>query len=322
MSFQRISRQTNRIAKAFLICALILFVSASPLLGRDYTPMEKMAYFTAIRNAQSPTQKEIYRKLLAVVPGDDPVNLERTHGEGIRWEGEAGKSRILVASFMSRESYNTYYRDNLENHQESYALKKSLWVTVVPELSWYFSRRLVCPPSETRLIKALGLNPAMDYEVLLEMWVDPKDLFRPSPDPEITDHESELAARTEDNQWIFPSDRNPFVKLDDSKMYMDSAWSTPVSFREWFVNRAQTIYTTSNPADPKTWGWPWTRLGYTYDWANPFQRFGLSEFILKINPDQNNGEVTVKLEKAVDCQSAEWDSYFHCEPYDPDQQQD
>ncbi|MBI5590875.1 MAG: hypothetical protein HY881_10370 [Deltaproteobacteria bacterium] len=322
MSFKTIRRQAARISSALLIGALILSVSASCTNAREYTQVEKNAYFAAIKNAQTPTQQEVFRGLLAIVPGDDRINAQRLHGEGIRWEAEPGNSRVLVVSFMSRANYEKYYRDNLEQHQESYALKKSLWVTVVPEMSWYFSRKPFCPPSEGRMIQALGLNPAMDYEVLLELWVNPGDLFRPSPDPEITDHESELAVQIGENQWILPSDTNPFVKLDNTQMYMDSAWSTPVTFRDWFVNRAQTIYTTTNEADPATWGWPWTRLGYTYDWGNPFSAFGLSEFILKINPNQNGGEVTVKLEKAVDILSSEWNQYFHCGTDDPDARND
>jgi hypothetical protein len=28
-------------------------------------------------------------------------------------------------------------------------------------------------------------------------------------------------------------------------------------------------------------GYPWTRLGYTYDWGNPKSEIGLSEFVIK-----------------------------------------
>jgi len=316
MSVRTIFRLPARIGSAFLIGTIFFFFSTSFLDARHVTPAEKKAYLSAVRTAQNPAQDDIYRGLLAVVPGFDRVNAERTKGEGIRWEGQAGISRILVASFMSRADYIKYYQDNLDQHLDTYALKKSLWVTVVPELSWYFFQKTICPPNTGRLIQALGLNPAMDYEVLLEMWVDAGNLFRPSPDPEITDHESELAYQIAENQWIFPTDLNAFVKLDDTQMYMDNARSTPVTFREWFVNRAQTIYTTSNEADPNTWGWPWTRLGYTYDWGDRRSSFGLSEFILKINPNQNGGEVTVKLERAVDCLDPEWNRYFHCGVFD------
>ena len=44
--------------------------------------------------------------------------------------------------------------------------------------------------------------------------------------------------------------------------------------------------------------YPWTRLGYTYDWGNPRNLVGLSEFVLRIDPNKNKGELTVKLEAA------------------------
>ncbi len=28
-------------------------------------------------------------------------------------------------------------------------------------------------------------------------------------------------------------------------------------------------------------GYPWTRLGYTYDWGNPGSEVGLSEFVIQ-----------------------------------------
>lgn len=316
MSFKSIFRQSVRIGSTigFVVMGLVWMVSS--LDAREVTPAEKKAYLYAVAQSQYPTQNDISRGLLAIVPGFDRINAEKTYGEGIRWEGTPGVSRVLVASFMSRSDYEKYYKDNLEQHLASYALKKSLWVTVVPEMSWYFFRKPLCPPHPDRVIQALGLNPGMDYEVIVEMWVDYVNLFRPSPDPEITDHQSELAYQIAENQWIFPSDLNSFLKLDNTQMYMDSAWATPVTFREWFMNRAQTIYTTTNEDDPNTWGWPWTRLGYTYDWGSRVSPVGLSEFILKINPNQNGGEVTVTLVRAIDCLNPAWNRYFHCAAFD------
>lgn len=312
MRCRAITSQIVRACSIVCVWTVVLCITASGLDARDYTDREKKAYLAAIQDAQTPTQDEVFRGLLAVVPGIDRINYQRLHGDGIRWEAEPGNSRVLVVSFMSRASFDAYYRSNLEQHAESYALKKSLWVTVAPELACYFANKHICPPTQGRMIQALGLNPAMDYDVLLEMWVNPRDLFRPSPDPEITDHEAELATQIAENQWILPSDTNPFVRLDDTHLYMENAWTAPVTFRNWFINRAQTIYTTKDESDPATWGWPWTRLGYTYDWANPLRPFGLSEFLLKIDPDQNGGELTVKLERAVDCLTPEWNAYFQC----------
>jgi hypothetical protein len=32
--------------------------------------------------------------------------------------------------------------------------------------------------------------------------------------------------------------------------------------------------------DDPSKGYPWTRLGYTYDWGNPESEVGLSEFVV------------------------------------------
>jgi hypothetical protein len=66
--------------------------------------------------------------------------------------------------------------------------------------------------------------------------------------------------------------------------------------------------------DPNTWGYPWTRLGYSYDWGNPKNPVGLSEFVLRIDPNKNGGEITVKLENAYDCETADWPAYYRCQP--------
>jgi hypothetical protein len=44
--------------------------------------------------------------------------------------------------------------------------------------------------------------------------------------------------------------------------------------------------------------YPWTRLGYTYDWADNGQEYGLSEFIIKKDSDVTVA-YTVDLEEMI-----------------------
>jgi hypothetical protein len=311
----------RKIAGYFIVLFSILTFQVNSGLSADVTPADKKAYLKALKSAEEVTQEKVFTKLLGVVPDWDPVNHERLYGSSIQWEGEPGSSRVLVATFFDRATYLQYYKDNLDNHEEKYILKKSLWVTVVPELKNFFIRRNFynrCPPSCKRVKQLLGLHPAKDYDVLLEMWVDPKDLFRPSPDPEITDHEAQVATKISQDHWIFPYDSNPFLKIDDTVLLKEAQWSpTAVPYKMWFVNRAQTVYVNGSGLvedDPNTWGYPWTQLGYTYDWGNPRNYVGLSEFVLRIDPNKNAGEVTIKLEKAYDCETRDWPAYFRCKP--------
>jgi hypothetical protein len=315
MVLNRIARSLN----SLLLLSLLFFsLQAAPVFGAQYTEADKQTYFQAIRDAEVATQDEVYPRLLAIVPGWDPINDERLHGSEIVWEGEPGKSRVLVGTFLDRASYEQYYKSNLEQHAETYELHKSLWVTVAPELKNYFiarDRYHRCPPTPNRIVQLLGLNPGLDYDVLIEMWVNPRDLFRPSPDPEITDHEAELAEKVSDTEWIFPSDLNLFVKLDASVLFKPAQWSPKaMTYKEWFAYNAKTTYVVGDESNPRTWGFPWTRLGYTYDWGNPKSPVGLSEFILRIDPNRNNGETIVKLHQAVDTASPDWKAYFRCRP--------
>ena len=41
----------------------------------------------------------------------------------------------------------------------------------------------------------------------------------------------------------------------------------------WLVEQKNTSYGEN--------GYPWTRLGYTYDWGNPKSEMGLSEFVIR-----------------------------------------
>jgi len=80
--------------------------------------------------------------------------------------------------------------------------------------------------------------------------VDPQDLFRPSPDPEITDREAESG---------FPHS-TLFVTVSED-------------YVRWFTDLTAASYGDN--------GYPWTRLGYTYDWGNPKSEAGLSEFVIR-----------------------------------------
>ncbi|MDY0038965.1 MAG: hypothetical protein RBS57_01540 [Desulforhabdus sp.] len=310
--------QTGKIKSlsAILFCLVVVGFFSAGGIAADYSNFDKEVYYRALQDSQNPEQDDISSRLLAIVPFWDELNWQILNGGEIQWEGVPGSSRLLAVAFMKRQDYESYYKEHMENRRnEDYTLKKSLFVTVVPELQNYFiptsEPTLRCPPTPKRVVKLLGLNPANDYDVLVEMWVDPNDLFRPSPDPEINDHEAELAYRDAFDNWVFPREANPFIKYDDTALFMDSAWSQPVTFRDWFTNRAETVYQIGEFSDVSTWGYPWTRLGYTYDWGSMVKHVGLSEFVIRLDPDQG-GEVLVKLERAIDAATPQWNSYFNC----------
>lgn len=134
--------------------------------------------------------------------------------------------------------------------------KHDIWVTAVPEL-----RRLCSEPGfggndvTLRLRQLLGLTPTAKVIAFVEFWVAPTQLFRPAADNEITDTTAGVNLPEETEAW----------------------------YRDWFnALRARQYFQSEKP---KHNAYPWTQLGYTYDWGNPDSEQGLSEFVIKANSD-------------------------------------
>lgn len=135
------------------------------------------------------------------------------------------------------------------------------WVTVYPEAREFIKKHPVPAEQLTlRIEQLLGLPKDSGNGWFAEMWVQPEDLFRPCPDAEITDTECGLS---------FPDNASD-------------------EYKTWFNNNIISSYFQ----DEK---YPWTRLGYTYDWGRPFHEVGLSEFVIR-----KNAEVIVESVSATE----------------------
>ena len=123
-----------------------------------------------------------------------------------------------------------------------------VWVTLVPDIQTFFQNNVDDNANLTlRAAQLLGLPPNTGNTYFVELWVQPQYLFRPTADSEITDITAQIA---------LPA-------------------SATTEYKEWF--NGNIIYSYYPPR------YPWTRLGYTYDWGNPDSQVGLSEFVIKQN---------------------------------------
>jgi len=114
-------------------------------------------------------------------------------------------------------------------------------------LAWYDKNAEGVTDWELRFEQALGL-PATDSKTHVSaFWVDMDEIIRPAYQ---TDATKQLTADV----------------LDGSALG---------EHKEWFDGNAEYSYVTS--------AYPWTRLGYTYDWAEGENEFGLTEFIILAN---------------------------------------
>lgn len=153
------------------------------------------------------------------------------------------KSAVLVTTWTASQDFSSYEGKTIQ-------VPKAIWVTVIPEMHTFFTKHPVKSEDlSLRLEQLLGLPPQSGYTHFVEMWVSPEDLFRPSADPEISDSEAEIESPVS----------SLFIRITD--------WYT-----QWFSHAQQTSYGDN--------GYPWTRLGYTYDWGNPKSEIGLSEFVI------------------------------------------
>jgi hypothetical protein len=152
-----------------------------------------------------------------------------------------------------------------------------------------------------RIAQLLGLPPsdATNKVCFLEMWVSPSDLFRPSPDPEITDTAAEIdfpsvKYKTRFRQYSTTEMVFADMNCDPAQCPACNEWNQCgfTSYENYIRNRRKYIYTVASP-------YPWTGLGYTYDWGNPDNHVGLSEFV--INGKKADGsKISVGIKAVTD----------------------
>ncbi len=174
----------------------------------------------------------------------DPSN------KALQWKKINGEDYVLCVSWKGDVSY--FPKTGVYNTGKW----SKIWVTASPQL---LDRFHSLNPADTnmRLLQLIGLPPTSVYTHFVEMWVRPQDLKRPCPDPEINDSECNLC---------FTKYLN--VNGQDS---LDTAWVNWIN-----ETRIGRYY----PCDPLT-KYPWTELGYTYDWnAQNKRHIGLSEFVI------------------------------------------
>lgn len=218
----------------FVLLASVQFLAVScgeeAVSQPNHNPEE--LYFAAVRDAEVAEPGEISRNLTAITANNPELV----------WEEGAELPRLLVATFTGDWGESVQVGSDL-------VMTGKVWVTVAPQVKYYFAEhsdeRNQLP---LRLEQLLGLPPESGKDRVMEFWVNPADLFRPAPDPEISDHEAGLE---------FPM--SPYTRVRGE-------------YTRWFDEMKATMYGDD--------GYPWTRLGYTYDWAPNGTEIGLSEFII------------------------------------------
>lgn len=225
-----------------LLSGILLLITISlswlfPTISSVQASVLPEVYYSALKDAQQISSDKISNTLTAIVKDN----------HNIQWQGD----RLKVATYAKPKYYE------VGSTQTS---SREVWVTVVPELQNFCTNYSRTGQEITpRIEQLLGLAPSQkSAKSIVELWVEAKDLFRPTPDPEITDHEAEIKFRP----------ANEFL-------------SVSAEYQDWFNSRLNEFETQFKEMNPERLPAPWTRLGYTYDWGDSSNHIGLSEFVLK-----------------------------------------
>jgi hypothetical protein len=209
-------------------------------------------YSNAVVDARVAAIDEISDALVPITLSNTNLSWRTvTNGEG------AVSCQVKVASYMNQWTAENYYKVGNTNLTGGY----DQWVVPYPYMK-QFCAQYQGTNIALRMNKLLGLPPDAANDTIVEFWVDPQYLIRPAPDPEITDSTAGLVPGTN-------------VYLTGGGIFTVST-----NYANWYNNTYDTRnYTMQGGVTNGCY--PWTRLGYTYDWANSVDApYGLSEFVI------------------------------------------
>lgn len=181
----------------------------------------------------------------------------------LQWKTINGQSYVLLATFM-RFPGSYPAGDSITNSWgES-------WLFIPAQMKRRIGGTFKANSDTTmRLCQLLGLPPvnSRSNTHIAEMWVSAQRLFRPAGNPDITKNTASA---------VLTNDATP-------------------TYTGWF--NSYIIFAYYRPLQPANdFHYPWTRLGYTYDWAPDAKKVGLSEYVLQAN----SGIWVEKVSKVAD----------------------
>jgi hypothetical protein len=160
----------------------------------------------------------------------------------LQWKTVHGQEYVLMCTFM-RFPDSFPQGDSITNNWGE------MWLFIPNQMKYRLNFNRT---SDTllRISQLLGLPPVNGNKYIAQVWVPVNKLYRPAGSPDVT--------ATHASAVLSPG-------VSDE-------------YKSWFNN-----YIISSYYQPLANGashYPWTRMGYTYDWNPSVKRVGLSEFVL------------------------------------------
>ena len=198
-------------------------------------------------------------------------NLDAWFKQSIVHAMETKEENIRTLVTISNSDPKTIWKDDkvlmttFHNYPESYIEGETItlgwesWVTSAKEFSVVYKEKKDSFKNDPalRVKQLLGLHYESKNQYMTSYWVDPDDLIRPA-----------------------------YVTNITKQMKLTFDEDVTQDYKDWFQNQYKSCYFGDNQL-------PWTRLGYTYDWAGN-DRYGLSEFVI-----MKDREASVTIEKTA-----------------------
>ena len=201
---------------------------------------------------------------------EPPRTPEELYGDAVRDAAFADEDEILPLVSLTESDPMTTWQDGKvllltwHNYPDSYPEGETVTIQWGPV--WTFTDKEIASHGkefaddpETRLKQLIAFAPDSEHSTVTGFWVDPQDVKRPAyqTDPTI------------------------------GNMTNNFGESVDEEFKEWFDDNILWSYYYGN--------FPWTRLGYTYDWADNGTEYGMTEFIV-----ESGAEVKVEFTETTD----------------------
>lgn len=170
---------------------------------------------------------------------------------GLQWQtDEAGEAWVQLVTWTDWDGYRAQVGQTVP-------LGGTRWFTVPPEVQTMCrATGLSGDALRERLEQYLGIRPGEGKPYFVTLWVRPSTVVRPCADPNVG--AASCAA----------TDVATDVQIGTH------------AHRAWFDGLRAESYGAN--------GYPWTRLGYTYDWAPGANHRGATEFVI---PDQTSVKI-------------------------------
>jgi hypothetical protein len=154
---------------------------------------------------------------------------------------------VVLVTWISGERLKVY-KDSWSTGKPLEVKGFNVWATAVPDLKNFCDKEKFTDldKAEARLKQLLGLRLSSDKQYFVELRVKREHVFRPTPEASV---------------------------MSVGKFMTDDFVAGPNSYKQWYRENLSASYADGAKV-------PWTRLGYTYDWGNPYSEIGLSEFVI------------------------------------------